>query len=720
MKNIRTKHTAPRMISALAATLALCSLSGRAETPPEDEPAAADLAPTVVTGDLWESGLERISASVSVVEEPELDALGRDHLEDLVRLFPNVTWTGGTSRPRYFQIRGVGENSQFEGETPDSSIRFLIDDLDLTGLGTVAGLFDVRQVEVLRGPQAGAYGANAAGGLIRLSTYDPTPYWTGRLESTVGSEDLIAGGAAVGGPLLEDEPERLTFRLAVHGRSSDGFFHNRFLDRDDTNEKNESMGRLKLRWIANEDLQWDTTFFYADADNGYDQFSLDNTGFDTFSDEPGRDEQETRAASLRGVLSSLPAAELTTITRFSDTDTLYSFDADWTDRGDPRSYNGFSETVRNRQVWSQELRLDSTDSEPLLGLIDRWTLGLYAQGLKEDSRVDYSDDFGRVTSTSEYQTESYAVFAQGAHDLSENLRLILGLRTEYHRVDVSSSGTSFGFPIGGESEQSDPLFGGKATVEVDLNPEHLWFTSFARGYRAAGANIASFTLPGDPLTYDKETLWNAETGLKSRWFDDALRTRITAFYLHRDDVQLRDSAGAGGFFRYLTVNGEDAVHVGLEGDAEWFITDDLSLRGALGLLDTERDTYTDPGGVVPERELSNAPSYTYTLGARYEPGQRWFADVELLGRDEYFESNSHREKRNAYAIVNASVGLRMNRWTVTVWGRNLFDEEYEQRVFLFSNELDTSTPDPFDFAADRRFESPADPRQVGVSLAYQW
>ncbi len=105
--------------------------------------------------------------------------------------------------PAYIQIRGIGENSQFEGETPDSTVRFLVDDLDFTGVGTIGNLFDVRQVEVLRGPQAGAFGANAAGGVSQIVTNDPTPYWTGQVEGTLGNDSLFAGGFAVGGPCLK-------------------------------------------------------------------------------------------------------------------------------------------------------------------------------------------------------------------------------------------------------------------------------------------------------------------------------------------------------------------------------------------------------------------------------------------------------------------------------------------------------------------------------------
>ena len=122
---------------------------------------AVQLAPLRVTADLWESSLDRIPASVSVYDGTALRD-GVRHFGDLVDQIPNLTWTGGTSRPRYLQIRGIGENSQYEGETPDSAVRFLVDDLDFTGLGMVAATFDVEQVEVLRGPQAGAGKRGAA------------------------------------------------------------------------------------------------------------------------------------------------------------------------------------------------------------------------------------------------------------------------------------------------------------------------------------------------------------------------------------------------------------------------------------------------------------------------------------------------------------------------------------------------------------------------------
>ena len=59
------------------------------------------------------------------------------------------------------------------------------------------------------------YGANAAGGLVKIVTNDPTPYWTGQTEGTLGNDSLVAGGFAIGGPLLENDPEQITFRFSL-------------------------------------------------------------------------------------------------------------------------------------------------------------------------------------------------------------------------------------------------------------------------------------------------------------------------------------------------------------------------------------------------------------------------------------------------------------------------------------------------------------------------
>jgi outer membrane receptor protein involved in Fe transport len=660
---------------------------------------------TVITGELWESDIQKTTASVTVFDEATLENSGVQHFEDVINAIPNLTWTGGTSRPRYIQIRGIGENSQFEGETPDSSVRFLIDDLDLTGLGSVGNLFDVQQVEVLRGPQAGAFGANAAGGVVKITTNEPTPYWTGQVESTIGTDSLFSGGIAIGGPILENDPEQLTFRLSIHQLVEDGFRDNEYLNEDDTNERDEFTTRLKVRWIANEDWQWDSSLFYANADNGYDEWTLDNTEFDTYSDDPGRDEQESIATSLRGTWTGLEKVKVSTITSISSTNSTYSFDGDWSNEDEVADgYSAFVWLDRERTRWSEELRFDSLDKEDALGWIDRWTAGLYFEDFSESS--EFGGDWGGFHT--DYNSQTFSIYAQGTHYFNDSTRLILGLRAEYYDLQTDIEGSREGV------DYDDLLLGGKITLEHDLNEAHMLFTSLARGYKAGGANIYPYLPSNTGLDdYETETLWNYEIGLRSSWFDDRVSTKITAFYLYRQDPQLRDSEGSGVDYSYLTVNGDTAIHYGLEGEVTWYLNKQFTASANLGLLNTERESYDDNGTEVSSRELANAPAYTYSARLDYQADNGFFANIEVNGSDAYYESNSHNEKRSEFAVFNAAIGYRYENWTLTVWGKNIFDREYEKRVFYFAND----TPDYTDV---KRFEDLANPQQFGATLNYSW
>ena len=696
----------------LALLFFAASLSAQSEdksdTDFEEKPLA--LEPIVITGELWESELQAVTASVSVTEAEQLNLNGVQHFEDIVNTIPNVTWTGGSSRPRYIQIRGIGENSQFEGETPDSAVRFLIDDLDLTGVGTVGNLFDIRQVEVLRGPQAGAFGANAAGGLIRIVSNNPTPYWTGQVKSTIGNDDLVEAGIALGGPILENDPQQLTFRFSVHDLAQNGFRKNRTLDREDTNERDELSSRLKVRWRASEDLQLDGSFFYADFDNGYDEFTLNNARTSTFSDEPGRDEQETFGTSLKATYSGLDKANITYITNYIETDSLYSFDGDWTDEDEASSLFGssFLEINRDRQVYRQDLRFDSADDKDALGFIDRWTTGIYHEHLEENTVTTGFGDF-----ETNYDSETLSLYGQGTHLLGERTRITLGLRVEY--FDLKTENVD-GFRQ--DVDFDDWLLGGKLTLEHDWSENQMTFASVTRGYKAGGANIYPFLeVPPFPEEYETEDLWNYEIGLRSTLLDDKLRSRITLFFLDRDNAQLRDSEGEGIGFTYFTTNGEGAQHYGLEAETIYYFDENWSLTTALGLLETNRDSYeikTDSDvNAAPEfirsRDLANAPSYTYTVRLNYLPYRGFFAGSEIVGRDAYFESNSHREKRDAYVVFNSSIGYLWEQWTLTLWAKNIFDEEYAERVFFFDNGY-----------GEQRYEAPAAPRTFGVTANYSW
>jgi iron complex outermembrane receptor protein len=700
------KHTLSALALLSSATTALFAEESAV-------PAIPELPVTIVTGELWESELQKTTASVTVLNQASLEDKGVQHFEDVINTIPNLTWTGGTSRPRYIQIRGIGENSQFEGETPDSSVRFLIDDLDLTGLGTVGNLFDVQQVEILRGAQAGAFGANAAGGVIQIVTNDPTPYWTGQVEATVGTDSLFSEGIAVGGPLLKNDIEQLSFRFALHQLNQDGFRDNKSTGDDGTNERDELISRLKVRWLANEDWQFDGSLFYADIDNGYDEFTLNNSRTNTYSDEPGRDEQETFGSSLRGIWTGMEKVELVTVSSFTTSDSTYGFDGDW-GAGDTAlspstsTYTDFLEMDRDRDVFSQEIRLNSKDKTDALGWIDRWTIGVFGQSLSEESYAVW--DSGAIWDT-DFESDSIALFGQGTHEFSSDTRLTFQLRVEYYEVDVDASGDFYGTLFDYSLDEEDTLWGGNITLVHDLDSKTQAHFTLSRGYKAGGASMPNFT-GNEAITYDEETLYTVEAGIRSNFFEDKVDASLTVFYIYRDEPQFRDSQGAGSFFDYITTNGDSAEHFGAEGEATWYIARNWSLNGTVGLLDAKRDSYTARGVDVDSRKLANAPGFTYSARLDYNGGTGLFGSLELVGSDDYYESNSHSEKRSSFSVVNASFGYRYENWTFTIWSKNLLDEEYEERIFFFNNTDFTTT--------NTRYEAPAAPRTFGVTANYTW
>ena len=131
--------------------------------------AEVDLEEVIVTSDFRESQLKNIPTSISVIDSKVINQRNSRHLEELLALAPNVNFAAGASRGKYFQIRGVGERSQFVAPL-NPSVGTYVDGIDFTGFGGAATLLDIDQVEVLRGSQGTRFGANALAGVINLKS----------------------------------------------------------------------------------------------------------------------------------------------------------------------------------------------------------------------------------------------------------------------------------------------------------------------------------------------------------------------------------------------------------------------------------------------------------------------------------------------------------------------------------------------------------------------
>jgi iron complex outermembrane receptor protein len=665
----------------------------------------------VVTADFRERAASEIPASVTTLAADEIRDLAVQHFEELINVVPNLNWSGDGHRARYLQIRGVGELEQYQG-APNPSVGFLVDDIDFSGIGTIATTFDVGRIEVLRGPQGTRYGANALAGLVYVQSALPSAEVERRVQLQAGGDDMFAGGVAAGGPLNSDES--LLYRVSAHYHESDGFRKNSYLDRDDTNGREETTLRGRLRWLPSETLTVDLAALYADVNDGYDAFAIDNS-LEVLSDKPGRDAQRSVGGSLRVEWSALSWATLTSITAAADSDIDFNFDADWgnDDSWAPVTYDYVSLSDRSRRTISQELRLASTDEGRIFGGTTGWLAGVYVLDLADDlvtiNRGEYFDpgfDFADSlddTFGSAYDASNVAVFGQLDGDLGDATRLSAGLRVERRSTDYEDT-------AGLRAGPSETMTGGEITLSHDHSGELTSFLSLSRGYKAGGFNLG--IVPDDRREFDAEAMWNLEAGIKSSLLDGAAMLNVAAFYSLRDDQQVRTSfqlvPGDPASFVFFTDNAAEGRTLGLEAELRWFVSEWLELYANLGLLDAEFEDFVTPQVDLSGRAQAHAPDYTFAAGASYRHPNGMFARLDFSARDAFYFDVSHDQKSRPYELVNCRIGYASDNWSVQVWARNLFDRSYAVRGFYFGNE-------PPDFP-NALYTRAGDPRQLGVTF----
>ncbi len=661
----------------------------------------------VVTGELRESSLADSPASISVLSLNGQRSGTVNHLEELLGRIPNVNFSSGGARARFVQIRGIGESGQF-AEPLNPSVGLVLDGVDLTGLGLAATLFDVDQVEVLRGPQGTLYGANALAGLINIRSNDPTPAFQSKLRLEGGDYGTLGVGGVVSGPVTDT----LGYRLAAQQYQDDGFIHNRYLHRHDTNAHDELTVRGKLRWQPREDQTWTFTAGLANVNDGYDAFSLDNDRT-TLSDQPGQDDQKTTYGSAVVHWDVSDAVSFVGTLGGSHSDSDYGYDEDWTYVGfDPEGYSSTDRYLRKRDGASVDLRLVSGPSGRLFGDSTDWVVGVYALEQSVDLTRRYT--FFPSDFTSSDDVERFALYGELEHDLTPSTRLTFGLRVERHSADYQNSDQVRFSPV-------DHLYGGRLVLEHDLARNAMVYLSATRGYKVGGFNISG-TLDPDLRQYDPEALWNYETGVKGSWLDDRLSVRAAVFTMQRKDVQVdtsisRERSDGSVEFIDLVSNAAEGTNNGLELEVDYRPVGSVTLFANVGLLDTDFKNFINNNGENLDGEAqAQAPGYQFFAGAEFRPRPGWYVRLEAEGKDAYFFSNSNRfvpdssdVRSNPYELYNVSLGYQARRWSVKLWGRNLSDRDYPVRGYYFGNDPRTG------YEPNGWFQL-GEPRRFGVTL----
>ena len=696
--------------------LSLLSLSLAASLAVANEAAVEEI---IVQGDFRPTDILNSPTSVSIFDSESAKQRAATHLEEMLNTLPNVNFAAGSNRARYIQIRGIGERSQFK-EPINPSVGLMIDGVDMSGIGSMATLFDIEQVEVFRGPQGTQFGANALAGVINFQSVAPLTNAPSKLAIMAGNFGQYGIGFAH--DIALDSAGHWGGRVAVQQQGSDGYYRNATLDRDDTNRRDELTARIKLRYQPDADSRLDMTVFGADIDNGYDAFTLDNSRV-TLSDEPGQDTQQAMGASAVAAttLSSDVAFEATLALADSDSD--YGYDEDWafptlangTDFAG-WEYSSFDNYIRHQQTQSADWRFLSTDEGALFDDTTDWVLGYYY--LKRDQDLLRKYTYLASDFSSDYHTINRALYGQIDVRLNDEFIISAGVRRDSWTADYEDSNA---LVIGSD----ESLWGGKLALQWLASESSSLFASLSRGYKPGGVNTDG-SLPLAERDFATETLDSFELGYKWRSGDGTMNIQSSLFSAERRDQQVKGAYvlpredGSTEFVDYVE-NAASGSNRGVELEMQWQATEKFRLNGSVAWLDATFDEYlapptqADPEGLnLKGRQQAHAPEYQAFLQGEYTLSQRWALLASAEAKDGFYFSDRHSARANDYVLWNAQIIYRADDWTARLWGRNLGNEDVAVRGFgSFGN-------DPRDGYAVGTYVQYGEPRVVGLSIDWEW
>lgn len=670
-----------------------------------------------VVGALKSKSLLDSESSITVIQRRDLNQTSEPHFQKLIESVPNMNWAGGSSRPRYFQIRGVGERSQYAGDGPPNfSVGFSVDDLDLSGIGMAGLTFDMDRIELFRGPQSSIYGPNALAGFISLHSVHPNSYSKNIATLSVGNASTLNAGIAVN--LITRES--LGIRLAIYRGYNDGFRYNEFFDDKTTNKHEETMARLKINWKPLPRLNIMTTFLGADLNNGYDQWTPDNNGFTTYTDRRGKDSQALQGAVVRMEYELNPNSMLTSITTHSQAEMNHSYDSDWGNDSfwaqepygfDPDieqwRYDFFDNIDRIRTTSTQEVRLNHSPGNGSLHYI----LGAYFKDLQEnDDATGYLFGGDESDLISEFQLNNTSVYGQVEYTINPKITLTSNLRMGKRETGYSDDkGTVFSV--------DDNLNGGKFAFLYHLNQRTTIFANVARGFKAGGINQHPRILDAH-RPFKPEYVNNYELGYRNASVSRMLS--LLGFYSRRLDQQVSLSSQQDptdpNSFTYFIGNASQGYSYGFELEFRQKVLQNLELSGSLGLLQSYTEKYNfevapDVFNTLGERAFAHAPKYSYRLGVNYTMSPSLSTNLSVSGKDKFYFSESHDQLSIPYELVNVSISYEItDTWLIKVWADNLLDKKYPVRGFYFGLE-----PPAY---SEKLYMSYGDPRHAGLSLQY--
>ena len=653
---------------------------------------------------------------------------GDIHFDDVINKIPNLNYAGGTSRSRFYQIRGIGERSQYAGEGgPNYYVATVVDDIDLSGIGMPIFLDDIQQIEVYQGPQSFSYGHNAMAGLINIKTKNPDIISDNNFKMSIGNDDLFQHSYYHHyKPLLND---KLFINLFIYNAKQNGFIYNNFLN-EYKNNKNENLQKLKLVYKKSNDFKSKITLIRSNLNNGYDMWTPNNNTDTTYSNQPGKDSQELIAMSFKNQLN-FNNLNIVHISNILQSDMEHSYDSDWGNDDfwseDPYNYDAYyygyflpyeyyQNELRERIMKSHELRFVYNLNNNIKN-----AAGLYIKNLKEnDTATGWILGGEDVRLNSEFINTNQAFYNEIKY-LKNNFTFTANIRVEKVKIDYNSihyHTESIDDTTNINTKYNGTLSGSKLSLLYSIDKTKNIYLTLSNGFKSGGVN-QNPRLSDNNRLFKPEFNQNIDLGYKFRSNNTLLN--INAFYMNRTDLQVslssqQDNNNPNSFYFY-TSNASDGFNYGLSLNFKTVSEQDFETYLNLGYLKTQINSYTyltdeSTATEFETREAAHAPSYTVSWGFTKYYGL-FSIGGDVQAKDKFYFSDSHNIESEPYSIANIHIDYIVNsNLGISLWSKNIFNAKYATRGFFFGLE-----PPNYE---DKLYLSYGNPFTIGITLNYKF
>jgi iron complex outermembrane receptor protein len=715
-----------RLVFSVAASCAMLGMSpfavvSTAFAAATSTTSAVELEEVIVTANKREESAQKVAQTVNVVSGQALEELQIRSFQEVATAVAGLSLSRVSGGEQSASMRGIKMSNPGGAASATNTVEMYENEVPITAVDSFNSLFDVGQIEVLRGPQGTLRGRPSPSGAITIAP---------RRGSYTGSDGFVEAGfsdhagrnaqAAWGGPIANN----LALRVAgFYDANNDNQIKS--LGNGKHSYHKTSAGRATLSWKPMESLEFNLMEQYIHQDQ---DFYRGIAGTDTFPASIGFGRTFTYADKIalnKGDNPNSYRASLTTLTArydigdyslnyvggYNASEFKYVLDFDFAGvGGQPYIYLG-----SHPKTLSNELRFEST-----AGKVYNFTYGAFTSKANYNSFFVFSFARPYVDGTNApYSFRDTGLFTNQRFNLGSKDKLSLGLRSSAYKVDRPAAGPGSGPDVNYNATT------GNASYQHEFTDTVMAYASYGRSFRpgSGGANnTGTNPIPARFANFNEEKSTSWEIGLKSQWFDRRLTTNI-AYYDQKyngfigvtNNVACTgvpnpnglafasvDGTAAGNICRQNVSFNGNAVSKGLELELNAKLTQDWSLgvnysysdahfNNALipcndyngdgnpdnaGVPLVQRGQYVSlcatsaPLGQLAPHSYSALTNYDFRVG---ELGA--YIRANMIHNDQsYFPQTG--QFLSADTRVNAYVGLkgRDHKWEVSLWAKNVFDK----------------------------------------------